>query len=91
MGQDGTYKSFPDIGEEIQNGILCGVRREKTEDALFSQSVDRLRTILMSDDKYTIESGRVIDIKSVVIIQQSYRRNIQTPRYCIITMIILDI
>ena len=76
MGQDGTYKSFPDIGEEIQNGILCGVRREKTEDALFSQSVDRLRTILMSDDKYTIESGRVIDIKircnNPAILQEKY-------------------
>ena len=62
MGEGNTYKSFPDIGEEIKDGILCGVRREKTEDALFSQSVDRLRSILMSDDKYTIESGEVIDI-----------------------------
>ena len=62
MGQGNNYKSFPDIGEDIQNGILCGVRREKTEDMLYSQVVDRLKTILMSDDKYTIESGKVIDI-----------------------------
>lgn len=62
MGEGNNYKSFPDIGENIQNGILCGVRREKTEDMLYSQVVDRLKTILMSDDKYTIESGTVIDI-----------------------------
>lgn len=62
MGENGYYKSFPDIGEEIKDGIVCGVRREKMEDALFSQSVNMLKTILMSDDKYTVESGRIIDI-----------------------------
>lgn len=61
MGDDTSYKSFPDIGEEIQNGILLGVRREKLEDALFMQSKSLLRKTVMGDEKYTI-TGKVIDI-----------------------------
>lgn len=54
-------KSFPDIGEEIQNGILVAVRREKIEESLYMQSIDRLSQLMISDEKYTV-SGRVIDI-----------------------------
>lgn len=60
-GDDENYKSFPDIGEKINNGILLGVRRERIEESLFMQSKDRLKTTLMSDDKYTV-NGTVIDI-----------------------------
>lgn len=62
MGDKDHYKSFPMIGEEIKGGILCAVRRENGPDALFTQQVDMLRTILMSDDKYTPGDGTVIDI-----------------------------
>ena len=62
MGDVENYKSFPMIGEEIQGGILCAVRRENGPDSLFTQQVDMLRTILMSDDKYTPGDGTVIDI-----------------------------
>ena len=63
MGDADHYKSFPNIGEKVQNGILCAVRREKTEDSLFSQSVKMLQTILMSDDKFTPgDKCTVIDI-----------------------------
>ena len=63
MGDETHYKSFPNIGEPIKNGILCAVRREKTEESLFTQSVDMLRKILMSDDKYTPgDNGIVIDM-----------------------------
>lgn len=63
MGDDNTYKSFPLIGEKIKNGILCAVRRERTEDSLFTQSVDMLQKTLMSDDIYTPgENCEVIDI-----------------------------
>lgn len=63
MGDPDHYKSFPFVGERIQNGILCGVRREKIEDSLFTQSVDMLQRTLMSDDKYTPgDNGIVIDI-----------------------------
>lgn len=60
-GQGDTYKSFPDIGEEIQKGILCALRREKKEEMLFSQSYDRLSQLMISDSKFTLK-GKVIDI-----------------------------
>ena len=62
FGDTNTIKSFPMIGEYIQNGILCAVRREKTEESLFAQSVEMLQRILISDEKYTPGNGQVIDI-----------------------------
>lgn len=61
-GQGKDYKTFPDIGETINRNILCAVRRElKDEEALFSQSWDHLKNIMMNDKKYIVD-GRVIDI-----------------------------
>ena len=62
MGDPDHYKSFPMIGEEIKGGILCAVRRENGPESLFTQQVEMLRTILMSDDKYTPGNGTVIDL-----------------------------
>lgn len=57
------YKTFPNIGEEIKGGILCALRREKKEDeALFSQSWERLKTTMISDEPYLVPEGTVIDI-----------------------------
>ena len=56
-----NYKSFPDIGEDINNGILCAIRRENKDQFLFTQSYDRLSEIMMSDDKFTLH-GKVVDI-----------------------------
>ena len=61
-GQGKDYKTFPNIGENIKDGILCAVRRElKDEEALYSQSWERLKVINMADRKYNVE-GQVIDI-----------------------------
>ena len=61
-GDNEHYKTFPDIGEDISRGILCGVRRERKDDeALYSQSVEHLKELMISDEKY-IGSGKVIDI-----------------------------
>jgi len=61
-GNDNNYKIFPDIGEEVKNGILCAIRRERKDDeALYSQSKERLKEIMISDVRY-ICSGEVIDI-----------------------------
>ena len=60
-GRDREYKTFPDIGEDIQKCILCGVRREFKEEALFSQSWDRLKSTMPNDTCYIVE-GKVIDI-----------------------------
>lgn len=60
-GDETIYKSFPDIGEPIRNGILCGLRREKKEEALFTLSYKRLQDILISDEKFTL-NGTVVDV-----------------------------
>ena len=60
-GDENTYKCIPDIGEEIKNSILIALRKEKKEDAIYTQSVERLRHIMMSDEKFTL-TGRVIDV-----------------------------
>lgn len=60
-GDIANYKAFPNIGEHVKNSILCGLRREKKEECLFSQSYSRLRELCISDEKYTV-SGRVVDI-----------------------------
>ena len=60
-GDNINYKSFPDIGEEVANGILTAVRREKKEESLFTHSFNRLSDFLVSDDKFMV-SGKVIDI-----------------------------
>lgn len=59
--ESGEYKSFPDIGEKIENGILCAIRRENREESLFTQSYAKLKEIMMSDDKFTRE-GIITDI-----------------------------
>ena len=56
-----NYKTFPDIGEEIKDGILCATRREDKEQALFMQSYNKLKDIIISDDKYVL-NGEVVDI-----------------------------
>lgn len=60
-GKDGNVKSLPDIGEEVEGGILCAIRKEKIEECLYMQSIDRLSEVLMSDEKFPVE-GRVIDM-----------------------------
>lgn len=60
-GDETTYKSFPDIGEEVKKGITCGVRRENKEQFLYSLSYNRLNNVMMSDDKFTVR-GKVVDI-----------------------------
>lgn len=60
-GNEYEYKSFPDIGEKINDNLLTVVRREKKEESLFTHSYNRLTDFLMSDDKFIV-SGKVIDV-----------------------------
>ena len=60
-GKDGNFKSFPDILEDVNNGLLCAIRKEKIEECLYMQSINRLNDILMTDEKITVE-GTVLDI-----------------------------
>ena len=61
-GDNNKYKIFPDIGEYTKNDILCGFRREKKEECLYSQSYSRLRELNISDDKY-FASEKVVDVE----------------------------
>ena len=60
-GDEKIYKVIPDIGEDTINANLIGLRKEKKEEALFSQSVDRLRMFTMSDERRQVR-GKVVDI-----------------------------
>lgn len=60
-GNDSVYKIFPDIGEEITDNILCILRREKKEQALYLQSKNMLTKPITSDEKFYL-SGTVVDI-----------------------------
>lgn len=75
-GDDNIYKIFPDIGEEVKNGVLMAYRRENKDDAIYSQAISRLREIEMSDTKITID-GTVIDIN----IRCNNEENLQSGQY----------
>lgn len=60
-GDDHTYKSFPDIGEDVKNSNLIALRKERKDEAYYTQSVDRLRQIIMSDEIKQV-NGKVVDI-----------------------------
>lgn len=60
-GDGHFYQSFPNIGETVNGCVLCAMRKEKKDQAIYSQSVGRLQEVLMSDEKFIAE-GEVIDI-----------------------------
>ena len=60
-GDNNTYKTIPDIGENVKDGLVCAIRRHIKEESLFTQSYNRLRDIMMSDEKITTE-GEVVDL-----------------------------
>ena len=60
-GDEKHYKTFPDIGEKINNGIFCSVRRLENDNMLYTLSQNRLRDIMMSD-KNILMDGLVVDI-----------------------------
>ena len=60
-GDENIYKSFPDIGEQIQNGIFCSIRRIENSTMLYTLSQSRLRENMISD-KNIIMNGTVADI-----------------------------
>lgn len=60
-GNDSIYKIFPDIGEDIKDGIIAGVRKENKDESFFTQAISRLSSPMISDITYKL-SGRVIDI-----------------------------
>ena len=60
-GDADRYKVIPDIGEDVKDSILIALRKEKKDEAYYTQSVDRLRQVMMSDEIKQIK-GKVIDV-----------------------------
>ena len=60
-GDDEVYKSFPDIGEPIKNGILFSCRRKFNNQVLYDFKSERLRHAA-SDDKSFFVEGVVVDL-----------------------------
>lgn len=79
-GNDNMYKAFPDIGEDIKDGILAAFRREDKENAIYTQSVARLQQIMMSDDKIKLK-GKVIDINIYCNNPQNLASNICNSQF----------
>lgn len=60
-GNDKVYKIIPDIGEEVIDANLIALRKEKKDEAYFTQSINNLSKLMISDNKKQAH-GRVIDI-----------------------------
>ena len=58
---DGVYKSFPEIGEEVQNGILMATRR-LSNNSVASDFIDKRMFKTLKDDKVYQVEGKVVDI-----------------------------
>jgi hypothetical protein len=55
-GRNGEYKPFPDIGEEVQNDVLCSIRENSYVSTLAEASIPHV-----NDTKY-FSHGTVVDI-----------------------------
>lgn len=60
-GDINHYKTFPDIGESVKDGILCSIRRIENENILYSLSQSRLTESMISDRNILV-GGTVVDI-----------------------------
>lgn len=61
-GDNENYKSFPDIGENIVNKIICAKRRIHNNQVLYDLKKSNLRKINFVNDALFYNSGRVVDI-----------------------------
>ena len=60
-GNNKVYKFMPDLLEYTNSKLLCGIRRQKNDEAFFTQAKDRLSKNQYGDENF-IASGQVIDI-----------------------------
>lgn len=62
-GNNDVYKAFPDLGEEVKDGILCSIRKATTDTMPFELSRDNVRNITISDETIITKRATVVDIK----------------------------
>ena len=64
-GDVNNYKTFPDIGEKINDKIICSTRRIDNDQIFFDFKESNLRKINFSNDTLCVEGssgGRIVDI-----------------------------
>jgi len=61
-GDKNHYKTFPNIGEDVKDKMLCVRRRLSYESMLFDFSADNLREINYETDDVFYTEGKVVDI-----------------------------
>lgn len=79
-GKDNEYKSFPDIGEYISNGMLCSIRRENNDTVLYSLSQSNLKSPYISD-RCIILDGYVADISVYCNNKEALKSSYNTQLY----------
>lgn len=65
-GDEDNYKCFPDIGEYINDEIICATRRINNDQIFYDFKESNLRKINFSEDVLYVESssgGKIVDIR----------------------------
>lgn len=65
-GNEDNYKTFPDIGEYINDKIVCGTRRIHNDQLFYDFKESNLRKINFAEDVLYVEGnpgGKIVDIK----------------------------
>lgn len=76
-GDDENYKAFPDIGEDVKDGILMGTRRLNFDELIHKFENDMLTKTIESDSKYKVH-GKVIDID---VLNNESIEKLETQKY----------
>lgn len=65
-GDENNYKAFPDVGEYINDKIICATRRINNDQIFYDFKESNLRKINFGEDVLCVEGsagGRIIDIR----------------------------
>lgn len=73
-GKNGSYKMFPDIGEEVEDGIICSTRQINYTFAASELTEEALKRDLDSDSA-TPGRGKIIDIDVYVNDEKELENN----------------
>lgn len=60
-GDDDYYKAFPDVGEDVKDGILTATRRLNFDELIHKFKNEKMNKVFESDSAYKVH-GKVIDV-----------------------------
>ena len=64
-GDDDNYKSFPDIGEKIDNNVVCVKRKLNKQSVIYELTKSSLQKKLLTDSTIT-SAGHILDISAYI-------------------------